>query len=143
METYLQSGQQAQKQRYLSFHPFPVNSEFRQKSVQAIRRDEGPTFTIKKGSTYVCSRHFTPEDYVMGITVRRLKPESVPRLFPWNNYTSNEKRESVDEWCQKWQLLTSVGVEIKEIAKKALKVDHDYATLPPAGKLFHLHLLKC
>ncbi|XP_028302138.1 zinc finger and SCAN domain-containing protein 31-like [Gouania willdenowi] len=125
----------AQKQPYLSFHSFPVNGETRRKWVQAIRREEGPTFTIKTGSTYVCSRHFTPEDYVLGITVRRLKPDSIPSLFLLNDYTSKGKRRSLSvyERCHKQQPLTSVGVEVKESAKKAVNLDHDYATLPSAA----------
>ncbi|KAL0161278.1 hypothetical protein M9458_045003, partial [Cirrhinus mrigala] len=77
-------------------------------------------------------RHFTPEDYILGITVRCLKPESLPSLFPWNEYTSKEKRESVYDRCQKQQPLMSVGDERKDITNKALKLDHDYATPPPA-----------
>ncbi|KAL1007700.1 hypothetical protein UPYG_G00090400 [Umbra pygmaea] len=124
----------SQKQPYLSFHSFPIDGEVRRKWIQAIRRDEGPNFTVKRGSTYVCSRHFTSDDYVLGITVRRLNPEAVPSLFPWNDFTPKGKRDPVYERCQKRQPLTSVGVEIKEIATKALKLDHDYATPPPAGQ---------
>uniref|UniRef100_A0A8C9ZPD3 THAP-type domain-containing protein n=1 Tax=Sander lucioperca TaxID=283035 RepID=A0A8C9ZPD3_SANLU len=80
----------SQKQPYLSFHSFPVDGEGRRRWVQAIRREEGPDFTIKTGSTYVCSRHFTLDDYVLGmnspfsITIRRLRPDAVPSLSCWH-----------------------------------------------------------
>lgn len=119
----------AKKQPYLSFHSFPVNGEVRRKWIQAIRRDEGPNFRIKKGSTYVCSRHFTSDDFVLGISVRRLKPDAVPSLFPWNQFTSKSKRDP--------QCLPSVGVE-KERAKRALELDHDYTSPPHAGEKLHL-----
>lgn len=56
----------AAKNPYLHFHNFPTNGKVRQKWVQAIRREEGPVFVIKKGCALVCSQHFTPDDYTLG-----------------------------------------------------------------------------
>ncbi|XP_077421168.1 uncharacterized protein LOC144051704 [Vanacampus margaritifer] len=126
------------KQPYLSFHAFPSDTELKQKWIQAVRREEGPHFVIRKGSTFVCSRHFTTDDYVLGITVRRLKPEIVPSLFPWNNYTP-PTTEYVLGPCRKRQCvefsLQALENEMKERIAKMTKLDHDYATSPSAGVL--------
>ncbi|KAF1373313.1 hypothetical protein PFLUV_G00259240 [Perca fluviatilis] len=116
----------SQKQPYLSFHSFPVHGEVRRRWIQAIRREEGPDFTIQTGSTYVCSRHFTLDDYVLGmsspfsITILRLKADAVPSLFPWNDFTPGGKMDRA---------------EIKKALYDALKREHDYATPLPAGML--------
>ncbi|XP_078137150.1 uncharacterized protein LOC144537352 [Sander vitreus] len=113
----------SQKQPYLSFHSFPVDGEVRRRWFQAIRREEGPDFTIITGSTYVCSRHFTLDDYVLGmnspfsITIRRLRPDAVPSLFPWNDFTPEGKKDRVYERSQKRPPVPSVGVEIKDITR--------------------------
>ena len=125
-----------QKQPYLSFHSFPVDPNLKPRWIQAIRREEGNQFTIKRGSTYVCSRHFAKEDYVGGCGVRRLKSDVVPSLFPWNNFTAPLRRESVyDRTIQRQsvQLRRQDG----DIVAKAARMDHDYVTHPPAGKTVH------
>ena len=48
-----------QRQPHLSFHRFPTELSLRQKWIQAVRRDEGPNFKMKQGSTFVCSRYYT------------------------------------------------------------------------------------
>uniref|UniRef100_A0A671VLE8 THAP domain-containing protein 1 n=1 Tax=Sparus aurata TaxID=8175 RepID=A0A671VLE8_SPAAU len=67
---------------YLSFHDFPADAELRACWVRAIRRDEGPTFKILRGSTYVCSQHFTSEEtYVSASGCNKLKKGAVPSRF--------------------------------------------------------------
>ncbi|XP_039646660.1 uncharacterized protein LOC120552563 isoform X2 [Perca fluviatilis] len=113
----------SQKQPYLSFHSFPVHGEVRRRWIQAIRREEGPDFTIQTGSTYVCSRHFTLDDYVLGmsspfsITILRLKADAVPSLFPWNDFTPGGKMDRVYERSQKRPPVPSVGAEIKDVTR--------------------------
>ena len=51
-----------QKQPYLSFHSFPVDPNLKLKWIQVIQREEGNKFTIKRGSTYVCSRLLCNKD---------------------------------------------------------------------------------
>ncbi|CAL9683874.1 unnamed protein product [Knipowitschia caucasica] len=121
----------ARKQPYLSFHAFPTDPDRRRQWIQAVRRDEGPLFTIKTGSTFVCSRHFTPEDYLTGSTVSRLKSGAVPSLFPWNNFIAPPKRESAFQKAQKRQLVLSEQVSQAEAAT----AEHDYAAHPPPGAL--------
>ncbi|KAK0136696.1 THAP domain-containing protein 2 [Merluccius polli] len=91
-----------QRQPYLSFHGFPTEVSLRKKWIKAVRRDEGPNFKIKQGSTFVCSRHFEESDYTTGSAsrlaladvsnikrlkthIKRLKIGSVPSRFQWNN----------------------------------------------------------
>ena len=100
-----------QRQPYLSFHGFPTEPNLRKKWIQAVRRDEGPNFNISKGSTFVCSRHFSDTDYTnatanklaladvpnftnRGHHIKRLKIGSVPSRFQWNNW-GLPRRESV------------------------------------------------
>lgn len=72
----------------LSCHSFPIDSNVKGKWIQAIRREEGPNFVTEEGSTYVCGRHFSSEDYIWGCNVSPLIPGAVPSLFPWNNFKS-------------------------------------------------------
>uniref|UniRef100_A0A8C1KMD5 THAP domain-containing protein 1 n=1 Tax=Cyprinus carpio TaxID=7962 RepID=A0A8C1KMD5_CYPCA len=82
---------------YLSFHDFPVDAEIRARWVRAIKRDEGPSFKILHGSTYVCSQHFTPEDISTSASGRtRIKKGATPSRFPWN------------DWGKGWTLLSLV-----------------------------------
>uniref|UniRef100_A0AAQ4S430 THAP domain-containing protein 1 n=1 Tax=Gasterosteus aculeatus aculeatus TaxID=481459 RepID=A0AAQ4S430_GASAC len=72
---------------YLSFHDFPVDAEIRACWVRAIKRDEGPSFKILRGSTYVCSQHFAPEDLCTSASGRtRIKKGATPSRFPWNDW---------------------------------------------------------
>uniref|UniRef100_A0A8C6T1M2 THAP domain-containing protein 1 n=1 Tax=Neogobius melanostomus TaxID=47308 RepID=A0A8C6T1M2_9GOBI len=69
-------------QPYLSFHPFPTEERMRLLWVRAIRRDEGATFTVRRGCTYVCSLHFQDDDiYVTPKGRRRLKSGVIPSKF--------------------------------------------------------------
>lgn len=70
-----------------SFHNFPVDAEIRARWVRAIRRNEGPSFKILCGSTYVCSQHLAPEDTYKSASGRtRIKKGAVPSRFPWNEW---------------------------------------------------------
>ncbi|XP_046583620.1 THAP domain-containing protein 1-like [Haliotis rubra] len=67
----------------LSFHTFLKAEDVRRRWIIAIRRDEGPFFTITRKSV-VCSKHFRPEDYKYTPVRRTLKQGFVPSIFPWN-----------------------------------------------------------
>uniref|UniRef100_A0AAY5KM59 THAP domain-containing protein 1 n=1 Tax=Esox lucius TaxID=8010 RepID=A0AAY5KM59_ESOLU len=76
-----------QKFPYLSFHDFPVDGKIRARWVRAIRRDEGPSFRILHGSTFVCSQHFPSEDRCTSASGRiRIKQGSVLSRFHWNDW---------------------------------------------------------
>uniref|UniRef100_A0A3B4VHP6 THAP domain-containing protein 1 n=1 Tax=Seriola dumerili TaxID=41447 RepID=A0A3B4VHP6_SERDU len=71
-----------QSHPYLSFHDFPSDDQLRARWVTAIRRDEGATFKILRGSTYVCSLHFNNDDiYCTPKGFRRIKRGAVPSKF--------------------------------------------------------------
>lgn len=118
------------KQPYLHFHDFPTNEHQRQKWVRAIRRDEGDTFIIRKGSTLVCSRHFSDGDYRDGSV--RLITGAVPSRFDWNNFTTALKKTSVYERVSARKEETH-GREKTQTDRRGTE-EHDYATRPPAGK---------
>ncbi|XP_062866443.1 uncharacterized protein LOC134329186 [Trichomycterus rosablanca] len=84
------------KHPHLSFHDFPKNVHLRLKWITAIRREEGAKFTILRGSTYVCSLHFKPEEvYVKeGGSRVRLRKGSVPSRFAWNDFGSRKDRQA-------------------------------------------------
>ncbi|XP_032419231.1 uncharacterized protein LOC116720208 [Xiphophorus hellerii] len=121
----------ARKQPYLSYHSFPTDPDQRRQWIHAIRRDEGPDFCIKTGSTFVCSRHFTLEDFVSGSTISRLRSGAVPSLFAWNNFTAPATRESAFKRAKKRQFVLSQ----KASQAKDATADHDYVAHPPAGAL--------
>ncbi|XDV26073.1 hypothetical protein PO909_029871 [Leuciscus waleckii] len=76
-----------QRQPYLSFHDFPKDEHLRKAWVRLIRRDEGPSFNISRGSTFVCSLHFDEESiYVSKSGRRRLKSGTTPSRFSWNSW---------------------------------------------------------
>ncbi|XP_048022895.1 uncharacterized protein LOC125253136 [Megalobrama amblycephala] len=130
-----QCSNSKQKQPYLSFHDFPSNALQRKKWVCAIRRDEGPTFVIRRASTLVCSQHFTAADDIQGSC--RLKVGVVPSLFQWNHFYVQPQKQSAYERSSARQ-----GVDVR--APKTVDVptslevsikDHDYAAHTPPGAL--------
>ncbi|XP_022517989.2 uncharacterized protein LOC125801710 [Astyanax mexicanus] len=122
-----------QKQPYLRFHSFPADVEQKKKWVRAIRRDEGTNFVIRRGSTFVCSMHFTAADYAEGSP--RLKAGVVPTRFQWNSFNVPPQRPSAFERASSRRgvpcPLESEAVEHPSIFAN----DHDYAARPPAGAL--------
>ncbi|XP_041081618.1 zinc finger protein 629-like [Polyodon spathula] len=69
------------RNRELHFHAFPADQTRRSQWIAATKRDAGPAFQIKKGSTYVCSAHFRPEDYKWTPVRKSLRADAVPRVF--------------------------------------------------------------
>jgi len=132
-----QCSNSRQKQPYLSFHGYPLNEDQKKKWVIAIRRDEGSTFVIRRGSTYVCSQHFTAADYIPGSS--RLKVGAIPSRFPWNNFYVPPQRLSAFE-----RSAVRLGVDVRVQEQPVVSEDaptesshveeHDYAARPPAGK---------
>ncbi|XP_028292134.1 uncharacterized protein LOC114455233 isoform X4 [Gouania willdenowi] len=119
----------ARKHPYLSYHAFPTDPGQRRQWIQAVRREEGPNFCIKPGSTFVCSRHFTKEDFISESIISRLKSGVVPSLFPWNNFIAPPKREPACEGADKQQ----IGLSQQASQAVAATADHDYVAHPPTG----------
>ncbi|KAI2650564.1 DNA transposase THAP9 [Labeo rohita] len=133
---------------YLSFHDFPVDAEIRACWVRAIKRDEGPSFKILCGSTYVWSQHFTPEDISTSASGRtRIKKGATPSRFPWNDWgkgRASQARQPVYQRARKHfraaVLDESQEMPVGDFTEEALPVggvakDHDYAYHPSPGKL--------
>ncbi|XP_074548005.1 uncharacterized protein LOC141806397 isoform X2 [Halichoeres trimaculatus] len=92
------------KSPHLSFHDFPVDESVRANWVKAIRRDEGPSFAISRGSTYVCSEHFNPEELLKSTQTNgrtRIKHGAVPSRFYWNDWGS-QVRVPVSQRARKY-----------------------------------------
>ena len=89
------SGEQTERKQLLneriSFHSFPdlqTDKERARQWISKIRRDPGANFVINK-NTKLCSKHFTPEDFVYGGGIplaprRLLKKTAIPSIFPWD-----------------------------------------------------------
>lgn len=66
----------------VSYHRFPRDQDIYKKWIAAIRRDEGPLFTVSK-ATRVCSLHFLESDFVANVAngYRHLHQSAVPSTF--------------------------------------------------------------
>ncbi|XP_041954163.1 uncharacterized protein LOC121713545 [Alosa sapidissima] len=152
-----------QRQPYLSFHGFPTELSLRKKWIKAVRRDEGPNFKIKQGSTFVCSRYFSESDYTNATgairlalaneanftnrgRIKRLKIGSVPSRFQWNNWglprrESAYKRASTrlgHDVCPALPLEHPLPCEeeaMEEVAASVVMKEHDYGSAPKPGAL--------
>ncbi|KAL1250500.1 hypothetical protein QQF64_018296 [Cirrhinus molitorella] len=123
------------RQPYLSFHAFPSFEYDRKKWVHAIRRVQSPTFTILRGSTFVCSRHFTDADYTSATGRKRLRKGAVPSRFLWNNWGETPReRVKARHGLDACPILSSDDTQedIGDIAPEVTG-DHDYAVTPLPG----------
>lgn len=66
----------------ITYHGFPADPVMRKKWIAAIKRDEGPLFTVSR-STKVCSHHFLETDFVANVASGRryLHESCVPSQF--------------------------------------------------------------
>ncbi|KAL1442855.1 hypothetical protein MTO96_030589 [Rhipicephalus appendiculatus] len=69
----------------VSFFSFPKDADWKKRWIIAIKRDEGPFFTVTK-FTKVCSRHFTEDNYLPNVAGNRrfLKQDAVPSIFAFS-----------------------------------------------------------
>lgn len=63
-----------------SFNYGAVDSNVGREETQAVRQEQDVCLVAEKGGAYVCSRHFTSEDYILGCSDSRLNPGAVPSL---------------------------------------------------------------
>ncbi|XP_062381148.1 uncharacterized protein LOC134069258 isoform X2 [Sardina pilchardus] len=95
---------------YLSFHDFPADLELRASWVRAMRRDEGPQFKILRGSTFLCSLHFTEEDMSVSASGRKkLKKGAVPSRFIWNDLGKGKPAYEMMECEPDWAPSLNLG----------------------------------
>lgn len=103
-----------------SYFKFPDDVVRRKKWLHAIRRDEGPYFSITK-NTKVCSRHFREYDFVKTRSGRiDLRTEAVPSKFAWTRTSPRKRkaptaRESLTEPSQTPRLLFEEPESNKEL----------------------------
>ncbi|XP_034555423.1 uncharacterized protein si:cabz01071907.1 [Notolabrus celidotus] len=109
-----------QKHPYLSFHEFPFHADTSARWVRAIKREEGLSFRVLRGSTYVCSQHFDSEDEVISVSGRiRIKRGAVPSRFHWNDWGRGSK--------------PSVLQRERKLLAGAMAKDHNYACCSRSG----------
>lgn len=129
-----------QRQPYLTFHGFPGDRNERKKWFEAIRRDEGQNLTILRGSTFVCSLHFSEGDFIPTTGRKRLKNGAVPSRFHWNNWGLGHR----DPVCEKEPAPVqdappepprkkSLCEDISPAVTLTFGPDHDYAAAPTPG----------
>ncbi|CAK6964416.1 THAP domain-containing protein 1-like [Scomber scombrus] len=130
---------------HLSFHDFPADAGLSACWVRAIRRDEGPTFSILRGSTYICSQHFTPEEKYVSVSGRsKLKKGAVPSRFLWNDWgkgRGSQARESPYQRARK--RLAEADDSVMPVPESSTEdvphpdpvlTDHDYTCRPSPGQ---------
>ncbi|XP_023249071.1 uncharacterized protein LOC111644426 [Seriola lalandi dorsalis] len=127
-----------QSHPYLSFHDFPSDDQLRASWVTAIRREEGATFKILRGSTYVCSLHFNNDDiYCTPKGFRRIKRGAVPSKFAWNDCGRRPKRKPAYKRAGERPAVRTARREedVNNVGSAGASSlpDHDYALPPPPG----------
>ena len=64
-------------QRKVSFHLFPSDIEIRRKWIAAVKRKH-----FEPGKfAYLCSDHFSTDDYIPNLSLKKLFPNAVPTVF--------------------------------------------------------------
>ncbi|CAL9702147.1 unnamed protein product [Knipowitschia caucasica] len=125
-----------QHQPYLSFHEFPTEKVTRSAWVRAIRRDLGATFSVLRGSSYVCSLHFQADDiYTTPKGRRRLKKGVIPSKFAWNNFNPPHRQSVYERASERLGFDLREEEDTVETAESegSACADHDYTTPPKPG----------
>ncbi|KAL1250690.1 hypothetical protein QQF64_018486 [Cirrhinus molitorella] len=97
------------KQPYLNFHSFPTEEESKKWWIHAIRRDEGKSFAVLSGSTYVCSQHFAESDYTSSTGRKRLKRGVIPSKFKWNTWGNVHQKRPKHEKMKVDRLISAMN----------------------------------
>ncbi|CAN7987227.1 unnamed protein product [Ixodes pacificus] len=76
----------------VSYHKFPTDVAMKKRWIAAIKRDEGPFFSVSK-ATKVCSEHFVSADFWNGVASGRqlLRDTAVPSVFAFRKVTPSRK----------------------------------------------------
>ncbi|CAN7985920.1 unnamed protein product [Ixodes hexagonus] len=78
--------------RKVSYHKFPTDVAMKKRWIAAIKRDEGPFFSVSK-ATKVCSEHFVEADFWKGAASGRqlLRDTAVPSVFAFQKVKPSRK----------------------------------------------------
>lgn len=77
-------GSKMGKNKELIFHEFPANMERRERWISTLRAHSPQDFEepwLPAEYAKICSKHFTPADYIQGPKKRYLAPHAVPSQF--------------------------------------------------------------
>ncbi|CAN7977461.1 unnamed protein product [Ixodes persulcatus] len=85
-------GYTSESGRKVSYHRFPTDVALKKRWIAAIKRDEGPFFSVSK-ATKVCSEHFVTADFWNGVASGRqlLRDRAVPSLFAFQKVAPTRK----------------------------------------------------
>lgn len=119
-----------QKQPYLSFHSFLVGTAVKKKQIQVIRRQEVLNL-------HLCNRHKCNKQrrLFQWLHNQLSKKQCCPKPFPLKKFYSTTEKQSLYEMTNKRQSASSQPGEGSDMAATAVKLDHDCAIHPSAGKL--------
>ncbi|CAN8032360.1 unnamed protein product [Ixodes persulcatus] len=85
-------GYTSESGRKVSYHRFPTDVALKKRWIAAIKRDEGPFFSVSK-ATKVCSEHFVTADFWNGVASGRqlLRDTAVPSVFAFQKVAPSRK----------------------------------------------------
>ncbi|XP_064475432.1 THAP domain-containing protein 2-like [Ornithodoros turicata] len=68
----------------ISYHEYPSDAALREKWLRNVSRGPDPGTNqafLPADRSKVCSRHFKPEDFIVGAKCKRLRRDAVPTVF--------------------------------------------------------------
>ncbi|CAN7949879.1 unnamed protein product [Ixodes hexagonus] len=104
--------------RKVSYHKFPTDVAMKKRWIAAIKRDEGPFFSVSK-ATKVCSEHFVEGDFWKGAASGRqlLRDTAVPSVFAFQKVKPSRKAPLQRSAC------AHSGIE-RQQSKKSRSQEH-------------------
>lgn len=117
-------------------HEFPSNMERRERWIAAVRalrpQDSGDPW-LPSEYAKVCSKHFTPDDYIQGPKKRYLAPHAVPSQFQSTaTGKAGKGRRGRPRKIRKEETSGSVSAAASALANKETATKGDIDRTPPA-----------
>lgn len=115
--------------RRVSYHKFPTDVHMKKRWIIAIKRDEGPQFSVS-GATKVCSDHFVESDFwrSMASGRRLLRDTAVPSVFAFRKVKPPRKPPLQRSACPLPSKKTARKQE--EEAPETLRADNENQASP-------------
>ncbi|XP_070168618.1 THAP domain-containing protein 2-like [Polyergus mexicanus] len=120
----------------VSFYKFPSNPEVQKKWVQALITLNGKESTLNLSKTaMICAKHFEESCFEkIGLSCVRLKPHSIPTIFPRAENESVEMQSSDNcrkdiEQEQSLQMMDVSSIP-NEVPVQTVNVQRDILTIP-------------
>lgn len=120
--------------RDVVFHEFPSNMERRERwisTLQALRPQDPEDPWMPSEYTKICSKHFTPGDYIQGPKKRYLAPHAVPSQFQSAVVKSGSARRGRPRKARQGETSGFVSIAA-ELANNETTTGGDVDQTPPA-----------